>query len=68
MFGGDMQDKCCLQGCNNPIAVRKHQLCRPHYARYVNHGPMDINSVPLQVKTKHKPFDEVMKVQASKCR
>lgn len=61
-----MQDKCCIEGCDIVIAVKKHQLCRPHYARYVRKGLVDIDKNPINHKGKHKPFKEAFKQNKSK--
>lgn len=30
--------KCSIAGCDNLIAVLKHQLCEKHYTRFLRHG------------------------------
>jgi len=33
-----MESYCCIEGCLNPIFVKKDQLCRPHYTQMRRHG------------------------------
>ena len=43
-----MQDKCSVKGCCRKIAVKKHRLCTPHYARLKRKGTPD--GPPILVK------------------
>lgn len=29
---------CKIEECNNPVHVKKHQMCQKHYLRFYHHG------------------------------
>ncbi|MGP4073398.1 hypothetical protein ACTWQB_12685 [Piscibacillus sp. B03] len=40
------KDKCCVEGCSNPIKVQTKQLCEMHYTRLRRHGNVHITYKP----------------------
>lgn len=45
---------CVVDGCPEPIAVKKHGLCYAHLRRYYRHG--EVGSGKIVKRTKQAPF------------
>jgi hypothetical protein len=50
----DMQEKCCVEGCQRKIYITKHQLCSAHYMRYIRHGDTQVGGKVRTVKRRPK--------------
>lgn len=49
------EKKCCVKGCDRPIAIDKHDLCRAHLQKYYRNG--DPGTALVRKKKLYKPYE-----------
>lgn len=50
------KEKCCVKGCDRPLTVYKHGLCRTHYIRLCRTG--DVGTAKIRTRKSIKPYKE----------
>lgn len=60
------KNKCSVKGCDRPIAIPKHALCRPHLQRYYRNG--EPGEGQIRVKKIYKSYvakEKIRKINES---
>lgn len=52
-------EKCVVKGCNHPVRIIKHGLCRTHYDRYRETG--SVGDKPIKASKVLIPYKEKFK-------